>query len=228
MTPEQRRTYYLAHRDEILAKQKAAYKAKVKKKKQAEYKRKYNAEHADRIREQRKAKWEARNTEEFRAERRRKYAEKHKDDPMTEHRRKCIEAAQKRTKTPLEERKERIAAEKAAEAAKEDIQDTYQQAEEESIRKHETVVKYIDKWTKRKIFATTTEKNGEYMSEADVRAYYREAVRYFEIEKRLRDTPPTDYTTRNILSYKMRVIEEHFNALLNKRYATKSKIQNAL
>lgn len=67
-----------------------------------------------------------------------------------------------------------------------------------------------------------------YVSEADVRAYYREAVRYFEIEKRLRDTPPTDYTTRNILSYKMRVIEEHFNALLNKKYATKSKIQNAL
>lgn len=228
MTPEQRRTYYLAHREEILAKRKEYYKIKAKKKRMAEYKRKWNAEHADYLREQRKAKWEARNTEEFRAERRRKYAEKHKDDPMTEHRRKCIEAAQKRTKTPLEERKERIAAEKAAEAAKEDIQDTYQQAEEESIRKHETVVKYIDKWTKRKIFATTTEKNGEYMSEADIRAYYREAVRYFEIEKRLRDTPPTDYTTRNILSYKMRVIEEHFNALLNKRYATKSKIQNAL
>lgn len=220
--------YYIAHREEILAKQKAAYKAKVKKKKQAEYKRKWNAEHREEQCEKRRAKWQARNTEEFRAKRRAKYAEKHKDDPMTEHRRKCIEAAQKRTKTPLEDRKARIAAEKAAEAAKEDIRDTYKQAEEESIRKHETVVKYIDKWTKRKIFATTTEKNGEFMSEADVRAYYKEAVKYFEIEKRLRDTPSTDYTTRNILSYKMRVIEEHFNALLNKKYATKSKIQNAL
>lgn len=228
MTPEQRRTYYLAHREEILAKRKEYYKIKAKKKRMAEYKRKWNAEHADHLREQRKAKWEARNTEEFRAERRRKYAEKHKDDPMTEHRKRCIEAQKERMTMTLEERKARKIAERAEKAAKADIRDTYQQAEEESIRKHETVVKYIDKWTKRKIFATTTEKNGEFMSEADVRAYYREAVRYFEIEKRLRDTPPTDYTTRNILSYKMRVIEEHFNALLNKKYATKSKIQNAL
>ena len=228
MTPEQRRTYYLAHREEILAKQKAAYKAKVKKKKQAEYKRKWDAEHADRLREQRKAKWEARNTEEFRAERRRKYAEKHKDDPMTEHRKRCIEAQKERMTMNLEERKAKKIAKRAEEAAKTDIQKTYQQGEEESIRKRETVIKYIDKWTKRKIFATTTIKDGEFMSEADVRAYYREAVRYFEIEKRLRDTPPTDYTTRNILSYKMRVIEEHFNALLNKKYATKSKIINAI
>ena len=228
MTPEQRRTYYLAHREEILAKRKEYYKIKAKKKRMAEYKRKWNAEHADRVREQRKAKWEARNTEEFRAERRRKYAEKHKDDPMTEHRKRCIEAQKERMTMTLEERKERKIAERAEKAAKADIQDTYQQAEEESIRKHETVVKYIDKWTKRKIFATTTEKNGEFMSEADVRAYYKEACKYFELEKRLRDTPPTDYTTRNILSYKMRVIEEHFNALLNKKYATKSKIINAL
>lgn len=224
MTPEERRAkdreYYRLHREEIKAKQRERYNK--------EYKREWRKKNHDEQVAKERERYRRYNTEEYRAERRRKYAEKHKDDPMTEHRRKCIEAAQKRTKTPLEDRKARIAAEKAAEAAKEDIRDTYQQAEEESIRKHETVVKYIDKWTKRKIFATTTEKNGEFMSEADVRAYYREAVRYFEIEKRLRDTPPTDYTTRNILSYKMRVIEEHFNALLNKRYATKSKIQNAL
>lgn len=228
MTKEERRTYYLAHRDEILAKRKEYYKIKAKKKRMAEYKRKWNAEHADYLREKRKAKWAERNTEEFRAKRRAEYSEKHKDDPMTEHRKRCIEAAQERMTMTLEERKAKKIAKLAEKAAKDDIQKTYQQGEEESIRKRETVIKYIDKWTKRKIFATTTEKNGEFMSEADVRAYYQESLKYFELEKRLNDTPATDYGTRNILSYKMRVIEDHFNTLLNKRINTRSKIKNEL
>ena len=228
MTPDQRRAYYLAHREEILAKQKAAYKAKVKKKKQAAYKRKWNAEHADEQREKRKVKWAERNTEEFRAKRRAAYAEKHKDDPMTEHRKRCIEAQKERMTMTLEERKARKIADRAEKAAKADIEQTYRQSEDESTRKHETVVKYIEKWTKRKIFATTTIKDGEFMSEADVRAYYKESCKYFELDKRLQQTDPHDYSTRNILSYKMRVIEEHFNALLNKKYATKSQIINAL
>ena len=228
MTDEQReyaRRYYAEHREEILAKQKAAYKAKVKKKKQAEYKSKWNAEHADYLRERRKVKWEARNTEEFRPERRRKYAEKHKDDPMTEHRKRCIEAQKESMTMTLEERKARKIAERAEKAAKADIAQTYLQSEDESTRKHETVVKYIEKWTKRKIFATTTIKDGEFMSEADVRAYYKEACKYFELEKRLQQTDPTDYTTRNILSYKMRCIEDRFNELLNKRIHTRAKLK---
>ena len=225
MTPEQRRTYYLAHREEILAKRKEYYKIKAKKKRMAEYKRKWNAEHADHLREQRKAKWEARNTEEFRAERRRKYAEKHKDDPMTEHRKRCIEAQKERMTMTLEERKAKKIAKRAEEAAKTDIQKTYQHGEEESIRKRETVIKYIDKWTKRKIFATTTIKDGEYMSEADVRAYYQEALKYFRLQKQLEETDQRDYSTRNILSYKMRCIEDHFNTLLNKRVNTRSKLK---
>ena len=185
----------------------------------------YYIAHRDEILAKRKAKWQARNTEEFRAERRRKYAEKHANDPMTEHRRRCIEAAQERMTITLEERKAKNIAKLAEEVARKDIQKTYGQGEEESIRKRETVIKYIYQWTKRKIFATTTEKNGEFMSEADVRAYYREALRYFELEKRLQQTDQRDYSTRNILSYKMRCIEDRFNELLNKRYNIKAKLK---
>ena len=167
-------------------------------------------------------------TEEYRAKRRAEYAEKHKDDPMTEHRKRCIEAQKERMTMTLEERKAKKTAERVEKVAKADIENTYGQGEKESERKRKTVIKYIEQWTRRKVFAATTDKTGEPMSAADVRAYYREAVRYFEIEKRLRDTPPTDYTTRNILSYKMRVIEEHFNALLDKKYHTKTNIINAL
>ena len=227
MTPEEKREYqrdwYKDNSKKVLKKRRKYYKAN--KKKMAEYKRKWNAEHADQIREKNRARY---NTEEYRAKRRAAYAEKHKDDPMTEHRKRCIEAQKERMTMTLEERKAKKIAERAKKAAKADIEQTYRQSEDESTRKHETVVKYIEKWTKRKIFATTTIKDGEFMSEADVRAYYKEACKYFELRERLDKTDPHDYSTRNILSYKMRVIEEHFNALLNKRYATKSQIINAL
>ena len=144
---------------------------------------------------------------------------------MTEHRRRCIEAAQERMTMTLEERKVKRIAKRAEEAARKDIQKTYGQGEEESIRKRETVIKYIDQWTQRKVFATTTEKNGEYMSVVDVRAYYQEACKYFRLEKQLNETDPRDYSTRNILSYKMRCIEDRFNELLNKRHNIKAKLK---
>ena len=163
----------------------------------------------------------SKNTEEYRAKRRAAYAAKHANDPMTEHRRACIEAAKKRMETPLDERK-------ALKAANKDIQKEpgYMQAEQESERKRETVIKYIREWKQRKkIFSRKTIKDGETMSEADVKAYYKEANKYFEIQERLDNTDPIDYTTRNIMNYKLRCIEEHFNTLLNQRQQTKKKIK---
>lgn len=196
------------------------------KKQKAAYRRKYNTEHAEELKAKRQARWAARNTEEFRAERRAKYAAKHANDPMTEHRRRCIEAAQKRTQTPLEDRNERILAEEAKKVAVKDMKETgFIQSEDESERSIKTVIKYIRQWTKRKIFATTTIKNGELMSEADIVAYHKEACKYFELQENLNKTNPHDYSTRNILSYKMRVIEDHFNNLLNQKYRTKSQLK---
>lgn len=190
------------------------------------YKRKWYKEHAEEQRQRRKEKWDEKNTEEFSAKRRAEYAAKHADDPMTEHRRRYIVAAQERMQTPLEDRKEKIEAEKAMKAAKRDmVEEGFIQAEEESERSRETVIKYIDQWTQRKIFATQTIKNGELMSEADVKAYHNEACKYFELQKRLDETDPHDYSTRNILSYKLRVIEDHFNTLLNKKLSKKSKLK---
>lgn len=196
------------------------------KEQEAAHRRKYNTEHAEELKAKRQARWAARNTEEFRAERRAKYAAKHANDPMTEHRRRCIEAAQKRTQTPLEDRNERIIAEEAKKVAVKDMKEAgFIQSEDESERSLKTVIKYIRHWTKRKIFATTTIKNGELMSEADVLAYHKEACKYFELRERLDKTDPHDYSTRNILSYKMRVIEDHFNNLLNQKYRTKSQLK---
>lgn len=219
------REWYKKHREEVLAKCKKAYRKKTLKKRMAAYRRKYNAKHADELKEKWKAMWEAKNTEEFRAERRRQYAEKHKDDPMTEHRKRCIETQKKRMAMTIEERKERRIAKQAETVAKKDIRDTYQQSEEKSIRSHETVIKYIDNWSKCKTFTIADGKDGELMSKADVQAYCKEAVKYFELQKRLNETSPSDYGTRNILSYKMRVIEEHFNTLLNRKYRTKCNLK---
>ena len=229
-TEEQReyaKRYYQANREKVLEKQRAKYKAKKKKERAAAYKRKYNAEHADELREKRQARWKARNTEEFRAERRRKYAEKHKDDPMTEHRRVCIEAQQKRMTMTLEERKAREIAKRAEKAAKADMRVEPISPEEEGIRKIETVIKFIREWANRKILGSTINKSENFgLVEADVVAYHREAIKYFEMDEKLKNTPPTDYSTRNILGYKMRCIEDRFNRLLDKKYATKKQLQN--
>ena len=204
---------------------------KERRAKNREYKDKWRDEHKEEARAKAKARRNANNTEEYRAKRRAAYAAKHANDPMTEHRRACIEAAKKRMKTPLYERKAlkaQATAETAAEkAAKKDMQeDGYLQAERESERARETVIKYIRKWTKRKILWGKVIKDGDTMSDSDVRAYYREAHKYFEIQERLDKTDPKDYTTRNILRYKLRVIEEHFNALLNLRLQTKNRLKS--
>jgi hypothetical protein len=72
---------------------------------------------------------------------------------------------------------------------------------------------------------TTNGKNGDVMCAADINAYHREARQYFELQERLDKTDPRDYSTRNVLSYKIRVIEDHFNTLLNRKYSTKSKLK---
>lgn len=229
MTPEERKEYdrrrYEKRRKE-LAKKGKRYQERQRKR-MREYKAKWREEHYEEQRAKAKARWDANNTEEYRAKRRAAYAAKHANDPMTEHRRACIEAAQKRMETPLDERKARKAQAKAEKAAKKDMQEEgYLQSERDSERNRETVIKYIRQWTERKMLGCQTIKDGDTMPEADVIAYYREAHRYFEIQERLDKTDPKDYTTRNILSYKLRVIEEHFNALLNQRLQTKNRLKS--
>ncbi len=229
MTPEERKEYdrrRYEKRRKQLAKKGKRYQEK-RRERMREYKAKWREEHKEEIRAKAKARWDARNTEEFRAQRRAAYAAKHANDPMTEHRRACIEAAQKRTETPLEERKALKAKAKAEKAAKKDmIENGYMQAERESERERETVIKYIRKWTHRTMLGCQSIKDGDTMSETDVKAYYREAHRYFEIQDQLDKTDPSDYSTRNILSYKLRVIEEHFNTLLNQRLQTKNRLKS--
>lgn len=229
MTPEERKEYdrrrYEKRRKE-LAKKGKRYQERQRKR-MREKKAQWYEEHKEEQRAKRKARWEAKNTEEFRAKRRAAYAAKHANDPMTEHRRACIEAAQKRTETPLDERRALKAQAKAEKAAKKDMQEEgYLQSERESERNRETVIKYIRQWTERKMLGCQTIKDGDTMSEADVKAYYREAHKYFEIQERLDKTDPMDYTTRNLLSYKLRVIEEHFNTLLNQRLQTKNRLKS--
>lgn len=229
MTPEERRAYdrerYKEKRDEILAKQRKRYHKMSKRKKERikESKRKWDEEHREERRVRDRARYQ---TEEYRAKRRADYRIKHANDPMTAHRKAMIAAFEERTKYTHEEWKARQLAKAAEAQAKKDMR--YKDAEDESVRKRETVIKYIKHWTKRKVFATTSVKNGEFMSEADIRAYYKESLQYFELQKRLEDSDPHDYSTRNMLSYKMRCIEDRFNTLLNKRTATKSKIINEL
>ena len=228
MTPEERKEYdrrrYEKRRKE-LAKKGKRYQEK-RRAKMREYKAKWREEHYEEQRAKAKARWDAQNTEEYRAKRRAAYAAKHANDPMTEHRRKCIEAAKKRTETPLDERRALKAQAKAEKAAKKDMQeDGYLQAERESERNRETVIKYIRKWTQRKVFTAQDLRDGDRMAEADVVAYHKEACKYFEIQERLDKTDPRDYTTRNILRYKLRVIEEHFNNILNLRLSTKNQLK---
>jgi hypothetical protein len=229
MTPEERKEYdrrRYEKRRKQLAKKGKRYQAKLRER-MREYKAKWREEHYEEQRAKAKARWDAQNTEEYRAKRRAAYAAKHANDPMTEHRRKCIEAAKKRTETPLDERRALKAQAKAEQAAKKDMQEEgYLQAERESERERETVVKYIRKWTKRTMLGCKTIKDGDTMSESDVRVYYLEAHKYFEIQERLDKTDPKDYTTRNILSYKLRVFEEHFNTLLNQRLSTKNQLKS--
>lgn len=229
MTPEERKEYdrrrYEKRRKE-LAKKGKRYQERQRKR-MREYKAKWREEHYEEQRAKAKARWDAQNTEEYRAKRRAAYAAKHANDPMTEHRRACIEAAKKRTETPLDERRARKAQAKAEKAAKKDMQEEgYLQSERESERNRETVIKYIRQWTERKMLGCQTIKDGDTMPEADVIAYYKEAHKYFEIQEKLDKTDPKDYTTRNILSYKLRVIEEHFNTLLNQRLQTKNRLKS--
>ena len=229
MTPEERKEYdrrRYEKRRKQLAKKGKRYQAKLRER-MREYKAKWREEHYEEQRAKAKARWDAQNTEEYRAKRRAAYAAKHANDPMTEHRRACIEAAKKRTETPLEERKALKAQAKAEKAAKKDMQEQgYLQAERESERDRETVIKYIRQWTQRKKLGFQPIKDGDTMSESDVRAYYREAHKYFEIQERLDKTDPRDYTTRNILRYKLRVIEEHFNNILILRLSTKNQLKS--
>jgi len=162
-------------------------------------------------------------TDEYRAKHRAEYAKKHANDPMTEHRQRCIKAANERMQIPLNQRKINKYIQETQKEA--EIELCYLQSEKEHERKRQTIIKYIQKWTKRNVFATRVIHGVEIMKEADIRAYYQESIKYFELQDKLEKLSKNDYTSRNIISYKMRCIEDRFNELLNKHYATNKKIK---
>lgn len=217
LTPEEKREryrqYYKENREKILARNRERSKRK-----KSDSKKKWLNE-SERGRAYREKKRLKLHTEEYRAKRRAAYAAKHANDPMTEHRRRCIEAAKERTSKPIEQRR-------AEKAAKRDMTDTeFNRSENKSERKQQTVIKYIRQWTKRKVFTVQDLRDGDRMAEADVIAYHKEACKYFELKDRLSNTDPLDYSTRNIIAHRLRVIESHFNEILNKRLSTKSKLK---
>ena len=118
---EYNRRWYQEHKEEIRVRNKEKY--------DSAYRKEWYRKNRDEQLEKGRARFRRYNTEEYRAKRRAKYAEKHKDDPMTEHRRRCIEAANKRTKYTLAERRERKMALEAERIAKADIKSESQTGE---------------------------------------------------------------------------------------------------
>ena len=114
---EKNRQYYQEHREQILARAKKRNSTEEAK----ERGRKYRAEHKEERRRNSYKHFLEKNDEAYRAERRAKYAAKHANDPMTEHRRRCIEAANQRMRIPLEERRRLLAYKRAAKAARKDM-----------------------------------------------------------------------------------------------------------
>lgn len=121
---EYMREWYKRHREKVLAKRAEYYNEN--KDKCTAYKRDWNKKNRSKLREE----WRKKNTEEYRATRRAKYAEKHKNDPMTEHRKRCIEAAKKRMETPLYVRRINKLNIEAERKAKRDILLEYNQKED--------------------------------------------------------------------------------------------------
>jgi len=223
MTIEERRArkreYYAQNREKICEKQRNRYKklGKRAKKRLLEQKRKWYAE-SEKAQVYKERKKRQHKTEEYRAKRRAAYAAKHANDPMTEHRRACIEAQQKRMEKPLADRKAEIMAAKAEKAAKKDMQDEgYLQTEEKSERKRETVIKFIECWAHiRKGFRLSS----LMIPDPDKAYYRREAEKYVS----MRDQYGTaDISERNIISIKMRKIEAKFKALYHDKYLNKNK-----
>lgn len=88
----------------------------------AEWKREHRKDPAFRERENALSR-ARKHTEEYRAKRRAAYAAKHANDPMTPHRKACIEAMRKITRTPIEERRARKQELLARKQALKDIRD---------------------------------------------------------------------------------------------------------
>lgn len=52
----------------------------------------------------------------------------------------------------------------------------------------------------------------------DYTFYRHEARKYMYLQNKMNVTPAEDYSTRNAIAYKMRVIEDRFAELLNKKH----------
>lgn len=228
MTIEERRArnreYYAQNREKICEKQRNRYKklGKRAKKRLQEKKREWYAE-SEKAQVYKERKKREHRTEEYRAKRRAAYAAKHANDPMTEHRRACIEAQQKLMETPLAYRKAGIMAAKAEEAAKKDmmlVEDDPKKIKRERTKKErdrETLIKFIECWAHiRKGFRISVLQ----IPEPDKDYYRREAKKYVS----MRDQYGTaGISERNIISIKMRKIEAKFKALFHDKYLNKNE-----
>ena len=221
MTIEERRArnreYYAQNREKICEKQRERYKKLGKRAKNRinKKKREWYAE-SEKAQVYKERKKRQHKTEEYRAKRRAAYAAKHANDPMTEHRRACIEAFKKRYSEPIEERK-------AKKAAMEDmmlVEDDPKEIKREQTKKErdrETLIKFIECWAHiRKGFRISVLQ----IPEPDKAYYRREAEKYVS----MRDQYGTaDISERNIISIKMRKIEAKFKALYHDKYLNKKE-----
>jgi hypothetical protein len=91
-TAEYRHEYYVKNKDKINQRHRDWYKRLTDEQKKALLEKKRNYQSYKDYIERKKSLY---RTAEYREKRRAAYAEKHKDDPMTEHRRKCIEARER-------------------------------------------------------------------------------------------------------------------------------------
>lgn len=208
--------WYQKHRDEILAKRSAKYST--------EYRREWLAAHPEKhekYKARRREYWAKHNTEEFRAKRRAEYAAKHANDPMTEHRRRCIEAQQERMGKPLAQRKVELMELKAKEQAMKDIRAEQQKESNDQFveRMTEKLMKqfYEHATGKRKCNVTI------YLHRNDNSYFMRRAVEYHKLGEKLTTVDPLkDYTERNMIVHKRNVIWQEFEDLYKKYYHNKS------
>lgn len=198
---EKNRKYYQDNREEILKKRKKKYREQTKKARAAKARKKYLHENAEMIKLRNRERFAKKNTEEFKAQRRAAYAEKHKDDPMTEHRMACIEAFErKRNKVRYTEKELR---------KKPVYEESYYNSEEAIAKERAIVVRNIKEWSDKNY-----KQNGIRLNDEDKEYYHREAIRYFETKEQYESTPPTNFNERNILSMRMRKIEQKFREIL--------------
>lgn len=77
----------------------------------------------------------------------------------------------------------------------------------------------------KQVHTTQSKRWGFYLSEPDCEYFKKQAARYYEVTERLENTPANDYSTRNILSYKLECIEDRFRKLIRDANYKQPKIR---